>query len=178
VQQGFPSFVQGTIRTTDTITCTQGRGSKIDFVMVSAELAEAITIRTDQETPWSPHYGLEIAIQRARFEDKFWTLPKATPFRHYQGAPEVPWGATKEGQKGYRTETTVPPEAHDPDLTGAFLQFSQRAEQYLYDRGGRGDLECDRQGRGGSRERTQTVAVPTRPPRKGTTAGKLTHGQA
>ena len=46
------------------ITCTAGKGSCIDYALVTSNYTEAIvSLKADKRVPWGPHFGLRIKFK-------------------------------------------------------------------------------------------------------------------
>ncbi|CAE7835700.1 unnamed protein product [Symbiodinium sp. CCMP2592] len=56
------------------MTCTQGQGSELDFVIVSRTLEALTTIRIDWAVPWKPHCALIVSIKGAGAADPQWRV--------------------------------------------------------------------------------------------------------
>ena len=89
MEKGWPSYVHGTLKAPkDTeMTCTQGKGSIIDYAVVHHTMAHLVAVTTDNTAPWGPHYGLEITLDIASIEDSHvtWIEPKKLPHLSKEG---------------------------------------------------------------------------------------------
>jgi hypothetical protein len=142
---GFLTFVQGTAVATHEPTCRQGGGSIIDYAIVQASLAPAVSIERDLDSPWGPHYGLRVRIQTPKLDDFVHTWSEARPFRATEGdqgiEPEFSWLAGKHvwearfGKHWTRAKHPVRPpvdmDVCSETLTAAYSDFSARAEVHI-----------------------------------------------
>ena len=60
------------------IVCTAGRGSKIDYVVVSNSLAWAVSAKQDVKAPWATHVGLVITVGVEACQSKCRVIRRAT----------------------------------------------------------------------------------------------------
>jgi hypothetical protein len=141
----FLTFVQGTAVATKEATCRQGGGSVIDYALIQANLAPAVSIERDLDSPWGPHYGIRVRIDVPKLDDPVHTWSEARPFLDAEGEhcqePEFSWTAGKHiwaakfGQPWNRTrhqvEAPVDPHSCSEALTTAYADFSARAEVHL-----------------------------------------------
>jgi hypothetical protein len=75
-KSGFLNFTNSTAIVPEESKCTQGEGSKIDYVIASGCIAGGIKVEVEPEVPWGPHLGLSIDFETQIMED---TEP-GTPF--------------------------------------------------------------------------------------------------
>ncbi|CAE7231070.1 unnamed protein product [Symbiodinium sp. CCMP2456] len=59
---------------TGEITCTQGSGNELDFVLVSRSIESAVTLTADWQVPWKPHAALRLTIVGAGVVQPQWRL--------------------------------------------------------------------------------------------------------
>ena len=61
----WPDELKATVMAPDELTCYQGNGSTIDYLLVSDALVEAIAfIVVDWEVSWGPHALLVVGLHR------------------------------------------------------------------------------------------------------------------
>ena len=59
---------------TNDITCTQGEGGELDFVVASRALESAVTLKADWQVPWKPRAALKLTIANAGACNPQWKL--------------------------------------------------------------------------------------------------------
>jgi hypothetical protein len=175
---GFLTFVQGTAVATKEATCRQGEGSVIDYAVVQAALAPAVSVERDLGSPWGPHYGLRVKLDIPKLDDPIHTWSVTRPFQDMEGefstAQEYRWEAGKQlweakfeqatGRVRHPVTAPVDEEACSNYLTAAYADFSARAEMHLLSTTGMLDT-AKRQHVGRGRPRAHRVtAVAARTP--------------
>ena len=73
--------MRGRLVATGEITCTQGVGAELDFVIVSRALEPYVSLEVEWCVPWRPHGALLLTIKQAGLADPQWRLqqfPKLT----------------------------------------------------------------------------------------------------
>ena len=66
--------MRGRLITAGEITCTQGEGNELDFVLVSRCIEAAVTLTVDWQVPWKPHAALKLIVAGAGVADPRWRL--------------------------------------------------------------------------------------------------------
>ena len=66
--------MRGRLITAGEITCTQGEGNELDFVLVSRCIEAAVTLTVDWQVPWKPHAALKLVVAGAGVTDPRWRL--------------------------------------------------------------------------------------------------------
>ncbi|CAE7761438.1 unnamed protein product, partial [Symbiodinium necroappetens] len=69
-------WIIGRLITAGEITCTQGEGNELDFVLVSRCIEAAVTLTVDWQVPWKPHAALKLIVAGAGVADPRWRLPQ------------------------------------------------------------------------------------------------------
>ena len=78
----------------DEPTCLQGKGTCIDYVVCPAALANKVTVEKDMDdpgTPWSPHLGLKILINKIMYDVTFQTIYRPKPIDCGYGPRRWTW---------------------------------------------------------------------------------------
>eukprot|EP00959_Pyramimonas_sp_CCMP1952_P109596 2292494-Pyramimonas_sp.AAC.1 len=73
------------------ITCTQGKGSLIDYVLVSADLGPYASAHGYEESPFKTHACLQIDIQTKVIDQVMWKRRRPSPIPQCLGL-DLPWG--------------------------------------------------------------------------------------
>ena len=81
------------------VTCHQGKGSMIDFFLVSdvlAQMVDSVLVARDVEPPWGPHDGLVLTLDKKAIDIKVRELvvPDRLPERPEKPSEEAKWDTT------------------------------------------------------------------------------------
>ena len=169
---GFVAFTGAAVVCSPGPTCRQGKGSKIDYILADQALATSISVTVDQQVPWSPHYGLRIAIHVERLDDKVRTWRRVQPvgdeLGEQQGEEDIPWHSGKpvweslfqDGHEGYHEKVRQPfdRDAASERITAEYEDFAAKAEVRLLSASGQLP-ECCWTSVGRGRTRTWALGV-------------------
>jgi hypothetical protein len=92
-QTGFISKLSGTVIIAPEVlfTCTSGKGRLIDYFLVSQVLVPCIKwVRAVVDTPWRPHFGIELGITQVPRKELVHKHIKPIVFKPFAG-PDLPW---------------------------------------------------------------------------------------
>ena len=65
------------------VTCTSGEGAFIDYAIASSQCDKLINLfKTKHDTPFKPHFALEMTIGAEAKEANYWSLPVPARFDH------------------------------------------------------------------------------------------------
>ena len=76
MQSSVCQVMRGRLVTAGEITCTQGEGNELDFVLVSRCIEAAVTLTVDWQVPWKPHAALRLTVAGAGVANPRWRLPQ------------------------------------------------------------------------------------------------------
>ena len=76
MQSSVCQVMRGRLITAGEITCTQGEGNELDFVLVSRCIEAAVTLTVDWQVPWKPHAALKLTVAGAGVANPRWRLPQ------------------------------------------------------------------------------------------------------
>jgi hypothetical protein len=136
----FATFIKGVIITPGNVemTCTSGAGRMLDYVIVSNSLACQVEVAADLDSPWAPHCGLRIKLQKDVQTNMLHLphLPLEIP--KCQGPMRGTWQQYHEAAlpllHNQDFPYTLKPGTYNEELTTRFSQLSCTAELIASDR--------------------------------------------
>jgi hypothetical protein len=89
---GFPRLARGRVLVPSMVefTCTQGRGSLIDYVVASEDIASYVRVSKYTPSPFKTHACLKVSLDHGAVEQTLWKRVKPPPFPDRAG-PDLPW---------------------------------------------------------------------------------------